>query len=257
MGLKTMGLLALVALTAVSCRSEEPAEIAPAPTVTVTVSPSATPSVTARPVSLCANESSVVEVRRFREPGEVTADVDGDGTDDVISIYIDPDATPGCQAFLVAETGGGLISGVMRYDPAFGLTAPRLAGAAEVNGVPGSEIVVDMGAGASTQFAGLFTYEAGALVQIEVRGGDPNDLFAYGGSVGHVEAVDCTQDGLVVVSAALPQADEYLLTRSFFAADGALLLPLRGEEQRIRIRLEELDRYPEFAHSPFGGCPSS
>ena len=45
---------------------------------------------------------------------------------------------------------------------------------------------------------------AGALGGGAPAGGE--DLFAYGGSVGHLSAVDCTGDGGVVISTATPGA---------------------------------------------------
>jgi hypothetical protein len=77
-------------------------------------------------------------------------------------------------------------------------------------------------------------------------------MFGFGGSVGHLEAVDCAADDTIVSSFAAPDGDVYKVERTFFAFEGAELVRVDKKVQRVSI--EQIDRFPEYAGSPFGGC---
>ncbi|MGH2757330.1 MAG: hypothetical protein ACRDI3_06030, partial [Actinomycetota bacterium] len=143
---------------------------------------------------------------------------------------------------------------------------PRLNSLAQIDGAGGLEIVVDEIAGASTQFVGAFTFIDGALERIEpadpvadIWAGASDGVFPYGGSVGHVEAVDCSDEGEIVVSVALPgetpaklKQGIYTVTRRFFEIEGAELV--ESDTQEKEVEFDFGTTYPEFGSSPFGGC---
>jgi hypothetical protein len=243
-----------------SCESSSPSVGAPA-----TVSPSAgevTPSQTGSPTadsaSRCPNEAEVTSGPSARIGGSLRGDVDADGSPDDVSLAFDDTGARGCQAFLVVEgSGESAVLAIESFDRAFGLPQPRLNRLAEVDSAPGSEIAVDLVAGASTQFVGLFTMTGGELARVEVEGDEfpADDLFPYGGSVGHVDASDCAgEPGTIVISTATPKGDDYQVTRRFFRFQGSTPRVEPSSTERDRVAFEELGRFPEFRSSPFGGC---
>ena len=214
----------------------------------------------------CPNEVSVREDGSLREPGRLQGDVDGDGASDTVYLALDPGAEPGCQAFVVAETAGGLRSApVWEAGAEMSVGRPQLLGLAELNGAPGADVIVQELAGASSQFAGVLVVEDGSLVRLtrpESDGetiGPERHLFAYGGSVGHLEAVDCDGEGRIVTSVAVPDVrsgdvgDMYEVTREVLAAEGAALRVV--DRERTRVAPTEVAELPEYRNSPFGSCP--
>ncbi|MEA2517332.1 MAG: hypothetical protein QOG16_1170, partial [Actinomycetota bacterium] len=128
----------------------------------------------------------------------------------------------------------------------------------------GVEIVVNVEMGASTQFAALFMLTNEGLVPMGLKGKGPGpfasdlgDLFPFGGSVGHLDAVDCTDEGDVVMSAAIPSgdsADAYEVERRFFRVQGSKLVL---DKDRTRVEVVDaagVDEFPEFSGSPFLSC---
>lgn len=256
-----------VALAIGACDSAGPAP--PAATSTraeTTLGPEGSPSPT--PAMKCPNQAAATVAPRAGSGPPLTGDVDGDGAEDRVSLAIDEDGPPGCRSFVVVETAAATVAAPA--DPGAaetqrGLPSPSLNSLVAIDG-DGLEIVVDVEAGASTRFVGIFTMKSGVLARVETRGprpgyfgGDPAtaDLFGYGGSVGHIDAVDCLGDASVVVSSAVP-ADEagtnYAVERRFFAFEGFFLSLVRPRTERHTIPLEDIERFPEFGRSPFGSC---
>jgi hypothetical protein len=243
-----------------ACVSSSPSAGPPA-----TVSPpggEATPSPTDGPTSGtasgCPNERGVTSDPSARIGGSLNGDVDGDGSPDDVSLAFDNTGALGCQAFLMVESSGeSEVLSIESFDRAFGLPQPRLNTVAEVDTAPGSEVAVDLVAGASTQFVGLFTMTGGELARVEVEGDEfpTDDLFPYGGSVGHVEASDCAgAPGTIVISTATPRGDDYQVTRRFFRFKGSTPRVEPSSTERDRVAFEDLGRFPEYRSSPFGGC---
>jgi hypothetical protein len=218
--------------------------------------------VTDAPPSQCSNQEEVTGDEDKRIGGELTGDVDGDDQPDSVNLSFDEEGKVGCQAFLVAEVGDtSVVAPIWEVGSQGGLPRPRLHGIAEINGDEGLEILVDEVAGASTQFVAVYTYDEGSIEKIEPRG-VPDGLFAYGGSVGHIEAAGCAQGGDIVVSQALPGETRgslnnslYDVTRRFFSALGDAYTRERVERHR-EVPLKELDRFEEFGTAPFGNCPA-
>lgn len=251
----------------VACGGDEqparPVEPAASPTrlAPATPSPSPLPVVTGHPsptvASLCPNEIAARADESLRTGGVLEADVDGDGSTEEVWIAIDPEATSvPCRAFVVVRSSdGGLRSGALSFQEFSGPGLPKLHGLIEVTPVPGYEIVVDVTAGASTQFVALYAVSGELVVQIVPRGVKEAEggLFGYGGSVGHLDAIDCL-DGRIVVSTAVPSGEgvEYRVTRRDYEPQGLVLIP-RGRQNDL-VDLDELERYPEFGSSPLGSC---
>jgi hypothetical protein len=243
-----------------ACVSSSPSAGPPATVSTSTGegAPSPTDSPTPDTVSGCPNEADVTSDPSALTGGSLRGDVDGDRSPDDVSLAFDDTGPIGCQAFLVVESSSeSAVLAIESFDRAFGLPQPRLNRLAEVDSAPGSEVAVDLVAGASTQFVGLFTMTGGELARVEVEGNDfpADDLFPYGGSVGHVEASDCAgTPGTIVITIATPKGDDYQVTRRFFRFQGSTPRVEPSSTERDRVAFEELGRYPEYRSSPFGGC---
>ena len=257
--------VALAAGVLAGCSEEESPPPTTQPEVPLTTLPPATaatpvaePSVP--PAGECANQGDVAVNPLNRIAGPLIGDVTGDATPDRVYLSMDEAGPAGCQAFVVVSETVTLVAPIEGWDPSSGLTAPRFEGLHQIDGRPGAEIVVHLAAGASTQFVGAFSATGGIIERIETTATDEassgsGDLFAFGGSVGHLEAVDCTEDGLVVVSSAIPRGQRYQVTRSFYAPSGATLEPSTPATRRAVVALEQVEDFPEFASSPFGSCP--
>ncbi|MDQ4064475.1 MAG: hypothetical protein M3161_00320 [Actinomycetota bacterium] len=199
---------------------------------------------------------------------EASADVDGDGTEDEIYLVRDDAAPEDCRAFLVVATQGEdarvVSEPVWRRGSRATVPEPRIHSVVQIDGEPGIEIVVDEAAGASTRFAGAFTFDGDALERIapaeptEFWSGAEEFLFPYGGSVGHIEGADCADQHDVVVSVALPagpSANTYAIARRFFDLEGAELVE-RDLVRTVATADDVFEDFPEFRASPFGSCPS-
>lgn len=216
---------------------------------------------------VCPNQRAAIDDERLREDGDLTGDVDGDGADDDIFIVTDRSGALGCKSFLVVDTGSARLS--VPADPSEAeraLPVPSLSSLVEIDRDPGAEVIVNIETGASTQLVGAFTVHAGILKRITIEGEGPgpfsaelahDDLFAFGGSVGHIEAVDCGEEGFVIISAAIPEgarADRYEVERRFFRVEGAALTLEEEMTETHTVDGTDLVALPEFRGSPFLGC---
>ena len=183
-------------------------------------------------------------------------DIDGDGRSDHVSLFVDRTAEPGCRALVVVRDREGidaaaLDDGVVSFE----LGLPRLSSLADIDSEEGLEVVVDVALGASTAFVGVFSMASGRLesVRLPRLPNIPTGLFAYGGSVGHLDAVDCRRD-LVMISRAVAQGRGYEVTRRFLEPRAARWR-LRGSlTERSSIRPQHIARFEEFSAAPFSSC---
>jgi hypothetical protein len=196
-----------------------------------------------------------------RAGGEAEGDVDGDGADDVVYVVRDEAGGPGCQTFVVAETARGtLVAPTDDPDVSYALQAPRINSLVQVDGTGGLEILVDLEQGASTQFLGMFKATGGTLSKVHIAGGSAyGDLFPYGGSVGHIEASNCTDEAGadVLIAIATANAADYSIRTVLYELKGDVLEPLPRSEQppiAIGTNVESSDG---FSSAPFGDCSSS
>ncbi|MFN2525095.1 MAG: hypothetical protein ABR505_02355 [Actinomycetota bacterium] len=217
------------------------------------------PALAPAPSPPCANHERAVSDESLRSEDRLTGDVDADGSDDEIALAFDTAAGEGCQVFLIVQTSAGTF-GTSIAQPGMSVLRragiPRLARAAEIDNRAGAEVVVDLIAGASTVHAAIFSMGSGALERLRIEGDAPetDDLFPYGGSVGHIEASDCAGVGRIIVSVAVPRGrNSYLVTRRFYKTEGSSLEP--AEEEQHGVAARQLNRFPEYETSPFGSCP--
>jgi hypothetical protein len=259
--MRSLRLVLVVAfLAGAACGGEdEPTvepEASPAPSATSEPAESPAPSPSEEDFP-CSNQAdSLEQAGDLGNPLE--GDVDGDGSDDSVSIVVDPDGDPGCQAFIVMETAAGTASAPIDQEGmSLDLGFPALVTLVQIDGVPGLDVVVNLVAGASTQFAGVFTFSDGAPQRLRFdQPTEFGDLFPTGGSTGHLEASDCVGPGAIVISQAVPREDEYKVTRTAYVVVDGRLTPQEEGVTTARLPLEHLDRFPEFRASPFGSCPA-
>lgn len=250
--MKTLTVLLLVCLAVSACDNQPAERITP---------------LESNETDGCDNQKAAIESGWLDQEGEVEADFDGDGQQDVAHLVLDDSGERGCRAFLVARTAS--IEGsepIWKNGAQGGLEQPRINSVAEIDGRAGLEILVDEMAGASTQFVGAFTFVDGRLERIEppesaddIWSGSADGVFPYGGSVGHIEGADCHPDGGIVISAALPagpSANTYVVARRFFDIEDAEV-SLRDTERAVATSKGVFEDYPEFRASPFGSCVDS
>lgn len=252
-------------LVLLACSDDEP-DFRARPDVTLTSSPvvvTPPPPEVPSPVveGDCPNQAEVASNALSRVAGPLIGDVTGDATPERVYLSLDSSGPAGCQAFVVVAETTTVSAPIEGWDPSAGIASPTLNGLVQIDGRPGAEIVVNLAAGASTQFVGVFSASGGTIERVVTTGDDQTsggaDLFAYGGSVGHLEAADCTTDGLIVLSSAIPKANRYQVNRRFFLPSGATLELQAAASRRSVVTLNELEDFPEFRASPFGTCPAS
>jgi hypothetical protein len=139
---------------------------------------------------------------------------------------------------------------------------PSLALAAEIDGQPGLEIVVDFGGPMHPHRTGqIFTFERGSLAAMRVEParfeGIPPILFPLGGEF--AAGVDCAgEPGAIVVTSgdlAGGGADDrhFDVTRIFYKARGGRFVERLREAHTIEVGTER-ERWPELADDPFRSC---
>jgi hypothetical protein len=230
------------------------------PEGTESAGPDGSPVATGAAVPACPNARRVAAGAGHRRQGRLQADLDGRPGRERAFVTLTRSGGVDCRAWLVAEGSfGRTVVPVAGTDPfAFeSLGLPALAGAARIDDTGGAEIMVDVTTGASTTFAAVFTVQRDTVVKVDARGpGAPSgDLFAYGGSVAHLDAVDCAGPATVVISRARADALRYSITRHYFSAEGPVwrALPRRAERGKaVPRRLAA--RWPEFGSFPFSSC---
>lgn len=215
----------------------------------------------------CDNADAVAK-GEGRGEGSLWADLDQDGTDDEVYIAYDKSGDAGCQSFLVVDSGPVVYTAAV--DPSGtprALLMPHLNSLAQIDGKGGPEIVVDVEAGASTRFLGVFIL-SDSLERLSIKGRGPgpfstelsrDDLFPFGGSVGHMEGVDCT-DGKIHMVAAVPvgdSADVYRVENRFFDIKGTAAVLDRSLTTTEKRKVSEVADLPGMAASPFGSCKVS
>jgi len=231
---------------------------APTPPADDPPSASGTPLEQETDLTRCVNQEEAATAGT-RLGGDVGADVTGDGSEDLAYLVRDDDGETGCRDFLVVETeDGSLVTPLSDPGQDYSLPAPRINALVSVDDAPGAEVLVDLEQGASTQFVGMFTVTDGALQRVRVRDRGIDDLFPYGGSVGHIEASDCTDEtATVIVSVATPLRDRYEVKRAVYRFSGSDLIPDEDASETVVLAPQRVIGLPEFQASPFGNCPRS
>jgi hypothetical protein len=254
-------LLCLLILIGAACSGDEE------PTVQPQDSPAPPPSTPAEgspsPVPTeedfdCVNQADAVAGTASSDRS-LTGDVDGDGNNDTVTVVIDASGSDGCQAFIIVESAAGTSSTPIEQEGmSLDVGFPALVSLVNIDGEPGLDIVMNMIAGASTQFAGVYTAGAGQPERLTFdQPTEFGNLFPTGGSVGHMEATDCVGPGAIIISVATPKGDEYKVTRTAYVVVEGKLTPQEEGASTERIPATGFDRFPEFQASPFGSCPTA
>lgn len=245
----------VLAIVAGACDEDPPPEATPPDAA----SPETTETTPAVPRVITADRCPNETDAPAREPvgGRVPGDVDGDGAQDDVFLVRDPAAEAGCRLLLVADAGE-LVYVVPAGDEGVesSLQMPRINSLVHVDGRDGLEILVDLEAGASTQFLAMYTVTDGTLQRVRIEGAGPvGDLLPYGGSVGHVEGTDCgSRPGTVVVGLATPAGRMYEFRTTTYEMEGASLREVPEEEPPRILHPSELGDVAQFSTSPFGTC---
>jgi hypothetical protein len=221
------------------------------------------PTVVHDPHVRCSN-SDIVFDDAFRLGGQASGDIDGDGSNDKVWIALDPDAEPRCKSFLGVDTGASMFWASTNPDgEPRTLERPSVNTIAIINDQPGSEVVLNLETGASTQFVGVFTLGRAGIELMGVDGKGPSpfagevaSLIPFGGSVGHLDGVDCSGD-LVAMSSALPSGDEadaYDVETRYFAPLRTSFSLVEDMTERLTVETADLDDTPTLSAAPFGSC---
>lgn len=211
----------------------------PTPSPTPTATPEPPESVAAQP---CAEGLAGSPV----ESSTATADVDGDGAQDQVTVYGTGSASnPAPWRVRVDTAAGEAIDSPLAVDP--GVDAVPIGGADVDGDGAGHEVFIAVGAGASTVIVAIYTLVGCELVQT-TNGGAPIG-FPIGGGVqnlGGLECVDTDGDGVtdaVVAWLAIAVANTGDGT---YAIEG-VEYELRGAElretgtRRLRANVSEAD----------------
>ena len=255
--------LILAALLLVACEGVEPS-VTDEPSGTARPSPSdGAVRVVGDPHHDCPNADEVAVSVDSRGQQTLSGDVDGDGAEDEVWLSTDERAPGRCGHFIMIETADRIYwAATDTSDVSSSLEVPTLNSLADIDADGDVEIVVNLDAGASTQFVGVFALTRAGLERMTVDGRRPGPfgaemegLFAYGGSVGHLEAVDCV-DGHVVLSAAIPSGSPgtYEVERRFFSPAETVIVIVGELTEKHIVRDLKIDDFPEFAGSPFQSC---
>lgn len=154
------------------------------------------------------------------EVTEVTADVDGDGSDDRVASYERADGT---RRIGVELTSGG--SAAVDAGTATGIDGPvalRVLGGADLGG-DGETIFAVTGAGASVIVVGLFQFVECALSPVVFSSGQPVAL-PVGGGITHGNGIACTSGGLLALSAMSSDGETFAADQSRYRIDGNTLV---------------------------------
>lgn len=188
-------------------------------------------------------------------------DVNGDGEAETIFIGVDEGAEIGCRALLFVRSNSDTSAVSLDVEDAgLGLGLPALAGLRQIDGDGGSDVIVDMAAGASTLFAGVFIFADGGLEQIRIEESLPptENLFAHGGGVAQLSTADCSGDDAILISTAVAEGRRYRVDRHTYEFDGVSLARNPSKDETQTRSLRSIPRsFPEFAGPPFSSCPGA
>jgi hypothetical protein len=164
-------------------------------------------------------------------------DVDGDGAADSVAARVDGSGR--CASLVVGIDRGTLTSRLPPESVTAAEPWPFVVALARIDDHPGAEVVVVLHEGASTAFAGIFTVRDRRLVQVRIRGqGWYGDVFAFYGSVMHIDGLDCARsdDAQVVAIGAVPGpgARGYYVEQRFFRFVGTTLQLVQTSRQFVR-----------------------
>lgn len=158
-----------------------------------------------------------------------------------------------CRAILIVRTDRRTVRTPIQPLTGLLIAPPGLAGLINLSHRHGPAIGVVVWQGASTGFMDVYALQGKRLERLSTT------PFAYAGSVVQRSGVDCTHThgAVLVASSAVFHVEDnrYHVTRDLFALRGRTLRSRPSLQQRFRVRLGQLARFPEFASaSPFPSC---
>ena len=174
------------------------------------------------------------------EVTEVTADVDGDGSDDRVVSYQRADGTRRVGTDLAAGGTAAVDAGNAGLD---GPVALRVLGGADLGG-DGETVLAVTGAGASVIVVGLFQFVECAITPLVFSSGQTVAL-PVGGGITHGDGLVCTGGGLTTLSAMSSDGENFTTTDTRYRVDGNTLVQV-GTESGTLARPGDsaaLDRY--------------
>ena len=188
--------------------------------------------------------------------GPLRGDFDADGVTDAVYTQARVGLDGDCEYFVVVTTADGTHSRRVGGDP--DALSPALAPflLADVNEVPGQEIMVEVDRGAYAQIVRLYTMAGGRLVPIRGFGG--RDVWVEGSSTGNGSVFDCAggRAGSVIAGEYHYTRDArgYTVRRSLYSLSGRSAVRVRVDE--AEVPLSRLGRFPELRHdAAFVHCP--
>lgn len=179
---------------------------------------------------------------------ERSADVDGDGADDLVRTELTDPASD--QWLLTVELAAG--GGAHTEIPGDGVAAVTIVGGYDLGGDGADELWVRVGAGASATIFGIFRLDACDLERITLESGDPVEL-PVGGSIGSSAGVGCdTEEGADVTSyfASLlpdePVQPSYELSHDQYRLDGSVLVKIATVGPSEPVAEPDFEVYASF-----------
>jgi hypothetical protein len=185
--------------------------------------------------------------------GEVT----GDARPDTVALVPVRPAPAECSLFLVVKSTDHVRPLALREQRENAFVRPALSGLGPIDRRAGLEIVAKLHEGASTEFAAVFTVAGDRIRQIVLDQLGYSE-FGFGGSVTHVDTVDCVRGapGEVVQHGAGsedPTGQRWVVERRIYRVVGTRFVPIRTTTRRLRspqAALRALGPGPQ----PFPGC---
>jgi hypothetical protein len=193
----------------------------------------------------------------YRTKGRTFAgDVDGDGSEDRVTLQADASRPASCRHVLVVERSGRIATALVR-PLAWPGTDPELLLLAEIDGRPGLEPVITLSPLGVYRPGAVFAGGGGNLSRMRLDGADPAELFPLDDEF--PAGVDCAggRGTIVVTQGGLaPGGDRYWqITRTVYRALGSRFRRLGAERFRVEVGAAAARRWPELGGRPFRTCP--
>jgi hypothetical protein len=187
---------------------------------------------------------------------ELSGDVDGDGTEDRVTLRVAETTERSCRFLLVVELPAG-DAPTAPVDPLpWPGTDPKLLLLAEIDGRRGVEPVVALSPRAVYRPGLVFTMRDGELAQMRLEEEGVMGLFPFYDEF--PAGVDCAEEpGTIVVTLGrLQGADDsrWHVTRTVYRVAGTNFEPIGDERLTLEVGPEAEQRWPEIGDDPFRTC---
>jgi hypothetical protein len=202
-------------------------------------------------------EGGESELAAYRVKGEeLRGDVDGDGTEDRVTLRVAETSERSCRHLVVVEMpASDALTAPVDPLPWPG-TDPKLLLLAEIDGRSGAEPVVALSPLAVYRPGLVFTMRDGELAQMQLEEEGVMGLFPFYDEF--PAGVDCAgQPGTIVVTLGrLKGADDshWHVTRTVYRVAGIGFEPVGDEQFTVEVGPEAKQRWPEIADDPFRTC---